>query len=131
MQRVIQHKRTLCYYDGPQLFLAHDQSRTPYLCLLVENADEFDRFLCVPVSEVRLREFYEGRIDLRQIYAEPECKELYYADFVDNFDAEMHLVPIQYNDLPEEWLPEAGFDWNSLEMNDDAMIQEAIIDSEK
>ncbi len=131
MKKTIHHKRTLFYYDGPQLFLAHDQSCTQYLCLLVENAEEFDRFLCVPVSEVRLREFYEGRIDLRKIYAEPERKELYYTDIIDSFEGEIHLFPMQYEDLREEWLPEAGFDWDSSEMKDDAMIQEAIIDSEK
>jgi hypothetical protein len=107
MQRLIQHKETLIYYDGPQLFLAHDQFNTPYLCLLVEQDDDADKFICVPISLARLEMFYQGGIALRTVYEAPESGELFYVQ-IGNEDGEtFQLVPLA--EVPAEWLPEPDF----------------------
>ena len=107
MQRLIQHKETLIYYDGAQLFLAHDQFSTPYLCLLVEQDDQSDKFLCVPISQARLEMFYQGRIDLRTIYEAPESHELFYVQIGNEEGETFQLLPL--GEVPAEWLPEPNF----------------------
>lgn len=107
MQRFIQYKETLIYYDSPQLFLAHDQFNTPYLCLLVEQGDEVDKFVSVPVSQARLEAFYQGKIDLRTIIEASESGELFYIQIGD-FDTERFQL-FAATKLPAEWLPEPNF----------------------
>jgi len=109
MNRKIKHKESLIYYDGPQLFLARDQVNAQYLCLLVEDTNEFNKFLCVPISFERLENFYREQIDLRKIYEEPESGELFYAEITETVQGAYQLVPVSFDSLPKEWLPEPGF----------------------
>ena len=107
MRKLIEHKETLIYYDSPQLFLADDQFDTQYLCLLVECTDEFDRFLCVPISSEQLKGFYRGQVDLRKIYEMSEDDELFWAEIGDQVS--IRLIPLSYNELSKGWLPEPHF----------------------
>lgn len=107
MQRFIQYKETLIYYDSPQLFLAHDQFNTPYLCLLVEEGDEVDKFVSVPISQARLEVFLMGRIDLRTIIEAPESGEWFYIQLGDSETERFQLFAL--DNLPAEWLPESDF----------------------
>ena len=126
-----QHIKTLVYCDGPQIFLAENSFDTQYLCLLVECADEFDKYLCVAISDERLREFYDGHIDLRKIFAEPERNELYYANIPDNFDLNIQMSPLPYNSIPEKWLPESGFTMDIANTNEDRENHVNTINTEK
>jgi len=67
-----------------------------------------DKFLCVPVSPLRLKEFYQESIDLREIYENPESDELFYAEIGGEIK-DIQLTPIARESLPEEWLPERDF----------------------
>ena len=109
LNRTIRHTETLIYYDGPQLFLARDQVNAQYLCMLVEDSNEFNKFLCVPISSKRLEKFYWKEIDLRKIYEDPESGELFYAEIAENIQGDYQLVPVSFDSLPKEWLPEPGF----------------------
>jgi hypothetical protein len=108
MRRIIQHQETLIDYDGPQLFVGYDQFNVQYLCLLVECADTFDQFLCVPVTSKRLIAFYQESVDLREIYENPESNELFSAKVADEIK-DILLIPIVRESLSEEWLPERDF----------------------
>jgi len=92
MRRIIQHQETLIDYDSPQLFVASEQFNTQYLCLLVECNEHNDRFLCVPITSNRLKEFFSGWIELREIYDNPESDELFYADVV-GVIKDIQLIP--------------------------------------
>jgi hypothetical protein len=105
----IKHRETLVYYDGPQLFLARDQVNAQYLCLLVDDSNEFSKFLCVLISSARLDDFYRKEIDLRKIYENPENGEWFYAEITENIQRDYQLVPVSFDNLPKEWLPESGF----------------------
>jgi hypothetical protein len=105
MQRLIKHKETLVYYDSPQLFLASDQLDTQYLCLLVECTDEWDKFLCVPISPRRLKQLYRGEIDVRKIYE--TSHQLFYAEIGN--EESIQLIPLPLHELSEELLPAPGF----------------------
>jgi hypothetical protein len=111
MRRIIQHQETLIDYDSPQLFVAYDQFKTQYLCLLVECSEYNDKFLCVPITSSRLKAFFSGWIDLRELYENPESDELFYADVV-GLIKDIQLIPIACESLSEAWLPEGDFYFN-------------------
>lgn len=126
MNRRIRHKETLIYYDGPQLFLARDQVSAQYLCLLVEDKGDFDKFLCVPVSSERLKDFYLGEFDLRKIYEQPESDELFYAEVKESIEEVFQLFPLSLNNLPSEWLPDSGFIFKKDNTKQEIIVEEAI-----
>jgi hypothetical protein len=108
MQRIIQHQETLIDYDSPQLFMVYDQFKTQYLCLLVECSEHNDRFLCVPITPSRLKNFFSGCVDLRKIYDNPESDELFYADVV-GVIKDIQLILIARESVSDAWLPEGDF----------------------
>jgi len=125
MNRVIRHQETLVYYDVPQLFVARDQVNAQYLCLLVESTDDYDRYVCVPISPERLKDFYLGDIDLRTIYEKPESDEIFYADIVDESQEAIQLIPLDIKQIPENWLPDQGFVYMKEGFEEETIINEA------
>jgi len=124
MNRNAQYIETLIYYDGPQLFLAQDQFDTHYLCLLVQNNELFDKFLCVPISLARLYNFYQKEIDLRKVYVSPESDELYLTEISDFSTDTFELTPIS-SQVTESWLPDAGFYFEKEQDYSETIIEEA------
>src|SRR5215210_2680054 len=108
MPRPLEHAQTLVYYDGPQLMVATDPVGTKYLCMLTEEIEERDRFVCAPISNARLAEFEEGKLDLFQIFANPEMGELYEGNAEYSVD-EFTLVVEPAGQIPEHWYPQEGF----------------------
>lgn len=102
-------KETLLYFDTPQLFVACDAVGTNYLCMLVEQNEAFDNFICIQISERKLTRFCSGNVDLRDLFIEPEIKLFYNAKIYnyESYDFEVQLFDVL--ELPSEWLPEAGF----------------------
>jgi uncharacterized protein DUF6575 len=101
-------KDILLYYDTPQLFVARDAVGTNYICMVVEQNSDFDNYACVQISEKKLEYFSNGHIDLRAVFASPEIKKYYQAkihDFELNF---FEIIPLENDELPEEWLPDEG-----------------------
>lgn len=116
---MLKHIKTLVYFDAPQLIVAVDRIGTRYLCLLSEQLEDQDKFLCVPVSESRLKEFEEGELDLLRIYESPELEGLYTGDF-ELFAEESFLAVEPIEQVPENWYPEEGFLLTPLEGEDKA-----------
>jgi hypothetical protein len=107
--RVLNHFETLVYYDGPQLFVAHDQLSVAYVCLLAERGANADRYLCTPVSQARLNDFLNSQIDLLSIFDNPESDEIFTCDITDDRYSKIEIVPISRKEIPPEWLPDPGF----------------------
>jgi hypothetical protein len=103
----IQYQRTLVEYDVPQVFLATDAVGTNYLCLLVKQTEQHDRYASVAVSLGRLSDFLSGRVDLLTIMASPEMGVRYYVDLMG--DETHKLVLHEVDVFPASWLPEEGF----------------------
>lgn len=108
MARLLRHRQTLVYFDGPQLIVAADPVGTKYLCLLVETTDDQDTFFCVPISDARLAEFQHGTLDLLEIYVSPEVDERY-AGGIEFSTDELSLTVVPVEDVPEHWYPQEGF----------------------
>lgn len=107
--RTLSHFETLVYYDGPELFIAHDQLDVLYVCLLVEKADGPEKLICIPVSKGRLNDFASGKVDLRSIIETPETGEQFVGIVTNGDFQRIPIVHIPANDVPAEWLPESGF----------------------
>lgn len=108
MPRPLRHAQTLVYYDGPQLIVATDPVGTKYLCMLTEELEERDKFVCVAVSSTRLTEFKDGTLDLLQIFYNPETGELHEGDVEYSAD-EFSLAVEPVREIPEHWYPQEGF----------------------
>ncbi len=125
MLRIIQYQETLIDYDSPQLIVASDQFNVSYLCLLVECTEQVDKFLCVPISDSRLKAFYQESVDLRDIYENPESDELFYADVWGEIK-DIQLIPITRESLSDDWLPERDFYFKKDNVSD-KMLESRLI----
>jgi hypothetical protein len=107
--RVLNHSKTLVLYDGLQLFVASDQLGTAHVCLLVDQGQQADNYLCVPVSSGRLGQLLDGQIDLRQVFQSPETNEAFVGTPVDGDLSRMETRALRLEDIADDWLPETGF----------------------
>ena len=101
--------KTLEYYDVPQILVAADATGTNYLCTLYKNdVEDGYLYLGVQISEPRLAEFIDGRLDLRDAYTHPESDKGLYLVAATN-GVMNRVKPLQLQDITEEMLPEAGY----------------------
>ncbi len=124
--RLLDHADTLIYYDGPQLILAQDQLGTQYVCLLVEESDEADSWLCLPSSDARVSMLLAGELDLRQAFEDPETGELYSVRSESGELFSMRTIPISADEVPESWLPERGLLLRPDEPPQNEVVKEAL-----
>lgn len=108
MARPLKHTRTLVYFDGPQLVVAVDPVGTKYLCMLTEQLEEWDEFVCAPISDLRLTEFEQGELDLLRIFENPEMGELYVGSVEHSADEPWFVAEV-VAEIPEHWYPQEGF----------------------
>ena len=108
MPRLLKHAQTLVYYDGPQLIVATDPVGTKYLCMLTEEQEDQDKFLCIAISSARLAEFRDGTLDLLQIFNNPETGDWYEGNAEYSAD-EFSLAVELTQQIPEHWYPQEGF----------------------
>ena len=78
--RELNHFETLVLYDGLQVFIADDQFGAKFICMLVEEGPQSDKYLCAPVSLLRYQQFLDGNLDLREIFDHPETDELFHIE---------------------------------------------------
>ena len=109
MKKTLRPINILVYYDGPELFIGADQVGTKYICLLSESTESIERYICSPISQTRLSNFLIGRIDLLEIFKEPETGEIYSAIITDVSETEVFIEQLNISTIPTEWLPESGF----------------------
>jgi len=95
------------FYDAPRLFLCSNTAGALYLGLWYDSSAEFETWLYIPVSTVRLAELARGNIDLQQAFAAPEDG----IAFLVNTDAESGGSEVEHiaaSDVSREHLPPAG-----------------------
>ena len=104
---ILKHKETLIYYDGDLFFIAQDGVCCNYICVQVEQCDDYDVYFCIAISERRLRSFLDGGVDMRTVYQEPEDGRFYYARIGD-FTADIEIHRIGRDDIPQDWFVDEG-----------------------
>ena len=119
-------KHTLEFYDVPQLFVAADTLNTHYLCVLFSQAESYE-YLGVQVSELKLRSFMAGEIDLRMMYEDPEADDsLYHVTVQDKTITADKLL--SKADITNEMLPEPGFYYEPEEAVETTETDTILID---
>lgn len=123
--RTLSHFRTLIYYDGAQLFVAKDQLGTSYVCLLAQQSDESDTFLCVPVSLERLHDFTSGAVDLLSLIRASETEEAFVVVAEQGDTRTMSATSVSPREIPVEWMPEPGLLLPNEALSSDLVVEQA------
>lgn len=111
--------QVLEYYDVPQLLTASDAMGTRYLCTLFDSSeDEGYKYIGVQISEPRLMAFLGGQLDLRDAYLHPEVDNALY--IVDSKKAVLSAKEMNFNELTDNMLPDAGYLFDSSDIVNDA-----------
>lgn len=127
MIKSIEITQILEYYDLPQLFVGKDKVGTKYLCMLVDIIDTKPFYLGCLISNLRLDDFICGRIELREIFLEPEIRQWFTVK-------EINIEKVVLDDysfsggnfIPEQYLPSAGYFLPHEVINDD--ITKEVVD---
>src|SRR5215204_3147130 len=106
MKKFFTIRQILLMYDVPELLLVKDEVDTNYLCLLVSKTEQEWLYLSVSISSNRLLTFFRGKIDLRNVFENPEIKEYYRFTSIDTI---IEAEKVYFERFPENYLPEVGF----------------------
>lgn len=123
MSKRLQISQILVYYDVPEIFIATDEVATKFLCLLVNLDSQSILYVATPISINRLIEFINGRVELREIFVNPEINQIYSFDRVAET---IEAILMEEIVLPEEYLPEVGFKYKKNLAEDKQILTEAI-----
>ena len=105
--RVLRLIHTLLEYDIPQVFVGADVLGGRFVCMLSEVTTGEPTFLCVPVSDRRLKELLSSKIDLRCIYEDPELPEFYLSSPCDLLQP-FEIQRASYKVVSKDMLPDHG-----------------------
>ena len=107
--RTIRITEILEYYDGIQIFTAHDTIGGHYLGDMIDTVGDHDRYAVVGVRPERLADFRAGLVDLRTLMLETPGGEWYISKPEGDIEDPQALIP-QSTPLAESGhLPEDGY----------------------
>lgn len=120
MVKSIEITQILVYYDLPELFLGKDRVGTKYIFLLLDFIKNKPFYISCTISNTRVAGFISGKIELREIFIEPEIHQWY---TLLEFDKENVIIDDFTfegdNSLPEKYLPNEGYFLPQQVINDD------------
>ena len=123
MKRLLHIDRILVFHDFPELFLAQDKSGLDYLCLLTGlNAEKY-QYHCVSISKKRLYQYLNGKVDLREIFTNPELPEWWLT--TDTSQEEFEIAIYSNEVISEDLLPDSDC-YFSEELQDDLIRYEVV-----
>lgn len=105
MLRDLEVSHVLVEFEGPQITLAADASRTRYLGLAAEDRDEFVRWIYAPVSMLEIRGLASGDIATRDVFLKERVLVLDVSLVDETFKQSWE---VDGSLLPEFALPEVG-----------------------
>ena len=101
MKVLLTIQETLIWHDTPQLFVAKDKIGGLQLCLAV---DDTPQYISVAISTARLQDVKWGKIDLYNVFAQPELGAWFRVNMSENDTILAETMPSTEN-IPTEWLP--------------------------
>ena len=122
--KTIRHTNTLFYYEGPQVFEAHDSIGGHYVAVMVEPDRPNERYLVAGVAPERLRQFRSGMLDLRSLLIESDKEEQYLATVASGLHYPLVLDHLRTPLINSGFLPDAGFVLHYCP-SDDSVLREA------
>lgn len=95
------------YYDQPCLFSCQNSTDQIFLAVWVDETEEFNLWLYVPMSRRRFEEVRMGGINLRDAFLKSESGFVYEVKILpENSPDAIATIPCEQ--LDEDWLPQAG-----------------------
>lgn len=94
-------------YEGPRIFLAESRVGQLYFAFIVDEDDDTESYIYLPVSQRRLRQLRSGGMGLREAVLHPEDLRLFLV--TSNYDADVPFSTakaLRPDDLPVNWLPD-------------------------
>ncbi len=98
----------LAYYDGPRLLLRRTQSGQLFLAWWSDSDESIERWIHLPVSELRLGQILEGAIPSFDALNDPEDGFLYVIDTDMRTEATIRTVMTDASALPSDTMPLPG-----------------------
>lgn len=92
------------YYDGPCIFSLKNKLDHKFISILESEDDECDKYVVVPVSISRYRDFVSNQIPIRQVFSKSETGEVLLISIPVN--AEPEIVSIVSSEIDSLNLPE-------------------------
>ena len=97
--------KVIDFYVVPQLLVAVDKIDSKYLCLIDgEDDDSGCYYVAVMISDERLNDYYQRRVDLRTIFEHPEFPEHCYEVVMKDDVLNAHFI----SEIPSSSLPDEG-----------------------
>lgn len=91
-------------YDGPKLFSCRDPVGQRFIAVLVDEDEDSETYLYVPISADRLAAVRSGRLTLRSAFASSKDGTAYSVrTYLDRVDADVEALA--HGEIPEDWLP--------------------------
>ena len=98
----------LAYHNGPRLLLQRSPAGQLYLAWWSDEDDSVERWICLPLSEARLRAILSGEMASRDALEQPEDGYLLAADLDLATDAAVRIVKTTATALPQDAMPMPG-----------------------
>lgn len=99
------YAEVLDYYDGPRILLERDESGQLYLVWWSDADMEMERWICLPLSEERLRAIFSGEMAPRDAMESPEGGYLLAIEFDLTADAAPLAIKTTATAFPKDALP--------------------------
>ena len=99
------YAEVLDYYDGPRILLERDESGQLYLVWWSDADMEMERWICLPLSEERLRAIFSGEMAPRDAMENPEDGYLLAIEFDLTTDSTPWAIKTTAANFPENALP--------------------------
>jgi hypothetical protein len=91
-------------YDGPRLFSCLNKAKHIYLALWVDDENDIDLWMHVPISNQKLLQVRSSDISLREAFTESETGYLHIAKVAFS-GAVQEFKLVKAIEVNEEWLP--------------------------
>lgn len=112
------------YYDGPCIFSLRNKLDHKFISILETEDDRCDRYVVVPVSIARYKDFVGNRIPIRHVFSKAETDEVLLISFPVN--AEPEIVAINSSEVEALNLPE---DTEYLDIKESYTQEELLLKS--
>lgn len=123
MTKLLNISQILVYYDFPEIFVAYDNVGTNYLCLLVSVDNKKTSYISTAISNKRLSNFINGKVDLRDIFQNPEIGQWL---FFNQVNETIEAKEWEDENLPDEYLPDQGFLYQKQTQGEELILHEVI-----
>ncbi|XWK85736.1 MAG: DUF6575 domain-containing protein [Phormidium sp.] len=99
------------YFNRSLLFSCHNSAGEIFLAVWVKETEDFEIYLCTPISLSRLEAVENGKIDVRDAFLKSESGFVYEVKIPHENQPDL-IETIPCEKLNEAWLPKAGYPLN-------------------